>query len=144
MLTEGEYWIMRLWFLGFEVLTAVVMKGPVFWDITLHISDFLFHCQWNWEPRHLSRYSDWLLAGRPRGRSSSPGGSKNFNFSMWSRPALRPTQPPIQWVPGVLPPGAKRPRREADHSPPTSVEVKKMWVYTSTPPYVFMTYCLIS
>jgi hypothetical protein len=29
--------------------------------------------------------------------------------------------------------------RETDHSPPTSAEVKKMWIYTSTPPYVFMT-----
>jgi hypothetical protein len=35
-------------------------------------------------------------------------------------------------------PGAKRQGREADHSPPTSTEVKKMWIYTSTPPYVFM------
>jgi hypothetical protein len=31
-------------------------------------------------------------------------------------------------------PGVKRPGREADHSPPTSVEVKRMWIYTSTPP----------
>jgi hypothetical protein len=29
------------------------------------------------------------------------------------------TQPPIQWVPGV-----KRPGYEADHSPPSGVEVK--------------------
>jgi hypothetical protein len=27
--------------------------------------------------------------------------------------------------------------READHSHPTSAEVKKMWIYTSTPLYVF-------
>jgi hypothetical protein len=27
---------------------------------------------------------------------------------------------------------------EADHSPPASAEVKKMWIYTSTPPYAFM------
>jgi hypothetical protein len=27
---------------------------------------------------------------------------------------------------------------EADHSPPTSAEVKNTWVYISTPPYVFM------
>jgi hypothetical protein len=27
--------------------------------------------------------------------------------------------------------------READHSPPTSAEVKKTWIYTSTPPYAF-------
>jgi hypothetical protein len=35
-------------------------------------------------------------------------------------------------------PGVKRKGREADHSPPASAEVKKMWIYTSTPPYVFM------
>jgi hypothetical protein len=35
-------------------------------------------------------------------------------------------------------PGAKRPGREADHSPPTSAEVKKMWIYISTPPYALM------
>jgi hypothetical protein len=35
-------------------------------------------------------------------------------------------------------PGVKRQGREADHSPLTSAEVKKMWIYTSTPPYVFM------
>jgi hypothetical protein len=29
--------------------------------------------------------------------------------------------------------GVKRLGREADHSPPTSAEVKKMWIYTSTP-----------
>jgi hypothetical protein len=28
----------------------------------------------------------------------------------------------------------QRPGREADHSPPASVEVKKMWIYTPTPP----------
>jgi hypothetical protein len=83
------------------------------------------------EPGELSRYSDWLQAGRPRGRSSSPGGGKNFHFSMLSTPALGPTQPPIQWVPGALSPEVKRQGREADHSPQTTAEVKKMWLYTS-------------
>jgi hypothetical protein len=32
----------------------------------------------------------------------------------------------------------KRQGRDADHSPPASVEVKIMWIYTSTPPYAFM------
>jgi hypothetical protein len=41
--------------------------------------------------------------------------------------ALGPTQPPIQCVPGALSLGVKRPGREADHSPPTSAEVKE-WV----------------
>jgi hypothetical protein len=35
-------------------------------------------------------------------------------------------------------------RGKADHSPPTSAEIKKTWVYTSTHPYVFMAKCLIS
>jgi hypothetical protein len=35
------------------------------------------------------------------------------------------TQPPIQWVPGALSLGEKRPGREADHSPPSSAEVKE-------------------
>jgi hypothetical protein len=30
--------------------------------------------------------------------------------------------------------GVKRPGREADHSPPSSAEVKNAWRYTSTPP----------
>jgi hypothetical protein len=63
-------------------------------------------------------------------------GSKIFSTS--SRPALGSTQPPIQWVPGPLSPRVKQPGREADHSPPTSAEVKKMWIYTFTSPYAFM------
>jgi hypothetical protein len=39
---------------------------------------------------------------------------------------------------GVSFPGVKRQEREADHSHPTSAEVKKMWIYTCTPLYVFM------
>jgi hypothetical protein len=46
-----------------------------------------------------------------------PVGGKNVHFSLSFRPALGPTQPPIQWVPGALSPGVKRPGREADHSP---------------------------
>jgi hypothetical protein len=73
-----------------------------------------------------------------KGRSSSPVRVKQFLFSTSPKPALGPTQPPIQLVSGALSPGIKRPGREADRSPLTSAEVKKMWVYTSTPPYFFM------
>jgi hypothetical protein len=55
----------------------------------------------------------------------SPGRGKNFLFSRSSRPALGPTQPPIQRVLGTLSPGVKRLGCEADHSPPASAEVKK-------------------
>jgi hypothetical protein len=40
-------------------------------------------------------------------------------------------------------PGIKRSGLEADHSPPTSAEIKKKWIYTSAPPYAFMAWCLI-
>jgi hypothetical protein len=40
-------------------------------------------------------------------------------------PALGPTQPPIKWVPGALSLGVKRPGHEAEHSPPSSAEVKE-------------------
>jgi hypothetical protein len=42
------------------------------------------------------------------------------DFPHPSRAALGPTQPPIQWVPGV-----KQPGRDVDHLPPTSAEVKE-------------------
>jgi hypothetical protein len=40
-------------------------------------------------------------------RNSSPGKVKNFHLSISSEPAPRPTQPPIQRVPGALSPGGK-------------------------------------
>jgi hypothetical protein len=48
-----------------------------------------------------------------------------FLFTTVSRTALGPTQSPIQWVLGALSLGVKRSRREADLSPPSSVEVKE-------------------
>jgi hypothetical protein len=74
------------------------------------------------------RYSDWLRAGRSRGRSS-----RIFSSPISSRPAPGSIQPPIQWAPGIMRPGC-----EADHSPLASAEAKKMWIYTSTPPHTFM------
>jgi hypothetical protein len=53
-------------------------------------------------------------------------GSRMFSTS--SIPALGSTQPPIQWVPVALSSGVKRSGREADHSPPNSTKVKKMWI----------------
>jgi len=53
------------------------------------------------------------------GSGSNPGGDENFRPS---RPALGPTQPPVQWVPR-LSRGTVRPGRAADHSPPSSAAV---------------------
>jgi hypothetical protein len=43
-----------------------------------------------------------------------------FLFASAFRPVLGPTQPQIQWVPGGLSLGLRRPGREADRSPPSS------------------------
>jgi hypothetical protein len=56
-----------------------------------------------------------------------------LNFTIESRPALWPTQPPIQWVPGALSLGVKLPGREADHSPPSSTEFKGVELYLRSP-----------
>jgi hypothetical protein len=76
-------------------------------------------------------------------RVQFPAGLGIFLFTTVSRTALGPIQPPIQWVPGGLSLGVKRPGREADHSPPSSAEVKNAWSYNSTPQYVFMAWCSV-
>jgi hypothetical protein len=84
--------------------------------------------------------TDWGLDDRAVG-VRVPVGSRIFSTS--SGPVLGPTQLPIQWVPWALSPGVKRPGLEADHSPPTSPELKKTWIYIHCP-YAFMAWCLIS
>jgi len=66
-----------------------------------------------------------------------------FLFTTASRPALWPTQPPIQWVPEAFYPEVKRPVCEGDYSSPSIGEVKNSWSYASTPQYVFMSQCII-
>jgi hypothetical protein len=109
------------------------------------------------EEFNITYISDWLRAGRPRSRSSSPGMVMNFlrvvlfdsqdttlgrnqrffpHYTI-SRPSQGPTHPPVEWVPGVTSPRVKRPGRKADHSPSTSAEVNKTWIYTS-PHHVLM------
>jgi hypothetical protein len=53
-----------------------------------------------------------LATGWTTGRSriDPRQGQRIFPLASMSRPALGPTQPPVQWVPGVLSPGVKRGR----------------------------------
>jgi hypothetical protein len=72
-----------------------------------------------------------------RGRSSSPVMVKDsllhvVQTGSGAQPASYPKST------GGYFPGVKRPGHEADNTSPTSAEVKKMWIYTSTPAYVFM------
>jgi hypothetical protein len=58
------------------------------------------------------------------------------DFSQPSRPALGPTQPPIQCVPSLFP-GVKRPGRGVDHPPSSSARVKErveLYLYSPSGP----------
>jgi hypothetical protein len=70
----------------------------------------------------LSQYSVLLRAGRPGDRCSIPGrGEIVVNVAFMTRPALGPTQYPVG-TGGPFPGDNARPRRDADHSPPSSAE----------------------
>ena len=58
------------------------------------------------------------------------------DFTHSSRPALGPTQPPIQWLLG-LSPRAKRPGRGVDHPSHLAMRLEKDYSYTTNPPLGF-------
>jgi hypothetical protein len=72
-----------------------------------------------------------------------PAGAGNFSLHHRIQNGSGAYPASYQWVPGALSLGIKRPGREADHSPPSSAEVKNAWSYNSTPKYVFMAWCLV-
>jgi hypothetical protein len=71
----------------------------------------------------------------PDDRVRSPTGAEDFFLAPASRTALGPTQPPIQWLPGVLYPGVKRGRGVMLTTHPHLVPRLSMnSSYTSSPP----------
>jgi hypothetical protein len=128
---------------------------PLIRRVLLHVS-WSGLVGWFFNRFLLNTYATYLI----RSRDSSVGIATGYGLDDWgtgvrvpvdsrifstsSISALGSIQPPIQWVTEALSPGVKRPVLEADHLHPTSADVKKMWMYTSTPPYAFMAWCLIS
>jgi hypothetical protein len=55
------------------------------------------------------------------------------DFPHPSRPSLGPTQPPMQWLPG-LSRGVQRPERRVDHPPHLESRLNKKWCCISTSP----------
>jgi hypothetical protein len=99
---------------------------------TLH-----YYCYYDYYYYHhhhhnqLSRCSDGLWTKRPGFDSQQ---KQDFLFATASRPALGPTQPPIQWVPGALSLAVKRPGRdEADYSPHLGPRSRIMELYRHSP-----------
>jgi hypothetical protein len=127
-----------LWalFNGYRICYSQSTLKPLMFHASLRQSTTLSRGIWCWDSA-VGIATGYGMNDR-WGRSSSPGRVKNFLFSTSSRPALGSTQPPVQWVPEALSSAVKRPGREADHSPPASSEVKKIWIYISTPPYDLM------
>jgi hypothetical protein len=82
-------------------------------------------------------YEIWLRAGRPE--FDPRQGQRIFPLSSVSRPALGPTQPPVQWVPDILSPGIKSGRgvmlTTHSHLLPRSWMSRS---YTSSPPSASM------
>jgi hypothetical protein len=61
-------------------------------------------------------------------RFDSQQGKDIFLFSIMFSLVLGPTQPPLKWVSGAVAPHIKRPKREADHLPLSTAEVKNSGV----------------
>jgi hypothetical protein len=95
----------------------------------------------NYDLGQLSRYSDELRARRP-GFDSWPGQGFSLLDRIQTGSGAHPAPYPMG-TGGAISSGVKRLCREADHSPPTSAELKNTEIYTSTPPYAFMAWCLI-
>jgi hypothetical protein len=81
----------------------------------------------------------WTIGVR---RVRFPEGLEIFLFSIASRPTLRPTQPPTQWVWGAVSPGVNPGGKwlglEADHSPHSSAGIKECVELYLHPPKVLM------
>jgi hypothetical protein len=63
-------------------------------------------------------------------------------FATRSSPVLGATQSTAQCLLDAFSPEVKWPDYEADHSHPSSADVKKPRSNASTPPYIFMSWCL--
>lgn len=72
-----------------------------------------------------------LLSGWPRNFSLIPNTAKRF--ISFHTPAVVPSLTPIQLVQAPLSPEVKWLGYEAEHSLWSRAEVKKTWIYTSTP-----------
>jgi hypothetical protein len=91
---------------------------------SLHIAEWLQHSERRvylgigFQRGTASQYSD-NATGWTTGARFPAGATMGLCIlDTGCRLALKPNQPPNQWIPGALTPGAERPDRESVHSPP--------------------------
>jgi len=66
-----------------------------------------------------------ILIGKPKWRDHSEDVRVDMRIILeWIKPALRPSLPPIQKVPGIPSQGLKRQERDADRSPASSQRLR--------------------
>jgi hypothetical protein len=95
--------------------------------LTCYKKTLSLHIQ-NISINHTINYKTWIWATgwtiRVLGFNSQQG-LGIFLFTTASTMTLRPTQPPIQCIPGALSLEVKKPGHEADHSTPSSAKDKE-------------------
>jgi hypothetical protein len=69
-----------------------------------------------------------------------PSRGRDFSLTIMSISPTECTHPLNQLVPGAIALGVKWPEHGHDPSPPYSAEVKNVWSYTSTCPYIVSWY----
>jgi hypothetical protein len=77
----------------------------------------------------LSLYSVWLRTGRPGFDPPTDAEDFSSNLCVQTGSGAHPASCTMG-TGGSFPGGKARPGRDADHSPPSSAEVKKEWGYT--------------
>jgi hypothetical protein len=135
---SGDYSFVALRVFGGEVFTGSLLSNA----LAIHFTIFI-----NFEPLTQNRTSDIypILLPIAVGIATSYGlDDRGFGVRVSVRSSSRPDRlwgppspAPIQWVPGLFFRGWSGRGVKAD-SFLTSAEVKKTWIYTSTPPYLFM------
>jgi len=84
---------MKLVFVLLRNLETIAVSIDYYRLISKNIDYFRFPC---WEPRWLNRHRDWTI------RSSILSRNKKFvSLFRTCSPSLGPSQPPVQWPPGV-------------------------------------------
>lgn len=80
-------------------------------------------------------------AARLANSGSIPARAKRiFLYPKTFTPALRPTQPPVEWISGAFSPGYSELDVKVSNSSTSSAEVKNEWSYKSIPRSELMTY----